>query len=75
MFRPVASGVSGVFSIYPASYPEYKPVENVLTGLIKVENGYAEAPHGPGLGIELNDKALEEFLTDGKSPVLVGKKA
>ncbi|MGD0657693.1 MAG: mandelate racemase/muconate lactonizing enzyme family protein [Syntrophorhabdales bacterium] len=74
MFRPVASGVSGVFSIYPASYPEYKQVENVLTGLIKVEKGYAAAPHGPGLGIELNEKALREFLTKGKSRVLVGKK-
>ncbi len=75
MFRPVSSGVSGVFSIYPASYPEYKSVENVLSGLIKVERGYAEAPHGPGLGIELNDKAIEEFLTRGKNVVLVGKKA
>jgi L-alanine-DL-glutamate epimerase-like enolase superfamily enzyme len=49
-------------------------VENVLTGLIKVEKGYAAAPHGPGLGIELNEKALREFLTKGKSRVLVGKK-
>ncbi len=74
MFRPVASGVSGVFSIYPAAYPEYKQVENVLTGMIKVEKGYAAAPHGPGFGIELNEKALKEFLTKGKSNVLVGKK-
>jgi len=74
IFPPFASGISGVFDIYPAHYPEYRPVENVLRGLVKVENGYAEPPHGPGLGIELNDEALKEFVTKGKSPVLVGRK-
>ena len=74
MFRPVASGVSGVFTIYPASYPEYKEVENVLTGGVKVEKGYAQIPPGPGLGIELKEQALEKFITKGKSRVLVGKK-
>ena len=74
MFRPVASGVSGVFTIYPASYPEYTEVENVLVGGVKVEKGYAQVPPGPGLGIELKEQALERFITTGKSRVLVGKK-
>jgi L-alanine-DL-glutamate epimerase-like enolase superfamily enzyme len=74
MFRAVGSGVSGVFTIYPASEPEYVEVEKVLIGGPKVEKGYAGVPPGPGLGIELNEKALERFLTPGKSRVLVGKK-
>jgi len=74
MFRACASGVSGVFTIYPASEPEYVKVENVLIGGPKVEKGYAGVPPGPGFGIELNEKTLERFLTPGKSRVLVGKK-
>jgi L-alanine-DL-glutamate epimerase-like enolase superfamily enzyme len=75
MFRPGRSGVSGVFTIYPASEPEYIEVENVLIGGPKVEKGYAGVPPGPGLGIELNEKALFRFLPPGKSPILIGKKA
>jgi L-alanine-DL-glutamate epimerase-like enolase superfamily enzyme len=75
MFRPGRSGVSGVFTIYPASEPEYIEVENVLIGGPKVEKGYAGVPPGPGLGIELNEKALYRFLSPGKSPMLIGKKS
>jgi L-alanine-DL-glutamate epimerase-like enolase superfamily enzyme len=74
MFRPGRSGVSGVFTIYPASEPEYVKVENVLIGGPKVEKGYAGVPPGPGLGIELNEKALYRFLSPSKSPMLIGKK-
>ena len=75
MFRPARSGVSGVFTIYPASEPEYTEVENVLIGGPKVEKGYAGVPPGPGLGIELNEKALYRFIPPGKSPILIGKKS
>jgi L-alanine-DL-glutamate epimerase-like enolase superfamily enzyme len=74
MFRFGRSGVSGVFTIYPASEPEYIEVENVIVGGPKVEKGYAGVPPGPGLGIELNEKALSRFIPLGKSPILIGKK-
>lgn len=75
MFRPGRSGVSGVFTIYPAAEPEYVEVENVIIGGPKVEKGYVGIPPGPGLGIELNEEALQRFITPGKSPVLIGKKS
>jgi len=71
---PCTSGVSSVFAIYPACEPEYTKVENVLIGGPKVEKGYAEVPPGPGLGIELNEKALRRFIPPGKSPMLICKK-
>ena len=75
MFRPVASGVSGVFTIYPASYPEYTELENVLIGGVKVEKGYAQIPPGPGLGIELKEQAIGKFITTGKSRVLSARRS
>lgn len=75
MFRPCRSGVSGIFTIYPAFEPEYVEVENVLIGGPKVEKGYAGVPPGPGLGIELNEKALRRFMPPDKSSILIGKKS
>jgi L-alanine-DL-glutamate epimerase-like enolase superfamily enzyme len=75
MFRAGRSGVSEVFTIYPAFEPEYVEVENVLIGGPKVEKGYAGVPQGPGLGIELNEKALNRFIPPDKSPILIGKKS
>jgi len=72
---PCTSGMSGVFALYPASEPEYVRVENVLIGGPKVEKGYASVPPGPGLGIELNEKALERFIPSGRSIRLVGRKS
>jgi len=71
---PCTSGVSGVFSIYPASEREYIEVENVLIGGPKVEKGYASVPPGPGLGVELNEKALQWFIPSGRSPRFIGRK-
>ncbi len=71
---PCTSGVSSAFALYPAAEPQYAKVENVLIGGPKVERGYAEVPPGPGLGIELNEKALSRFIAPGKGPVLIGKR-
>jgi len=71
---PCTSGVSGVFSIYPASEREYIEVENVLIGGPKVEKGYASVPPGPGLGVELNEKALRRFIPSERSPRFIGRK-
>ena len=72
---PAASGVSGVFAIYPASEPDYMEAENVLIGGPTVEKGYVTAPPGPGLGIELNKKALQRFIPSERSPRPIGKKS
>jgi L-alanine-DL-glutamate epimerase-like enolase superfamily enzyme len=74
LFPTPRSGVSSVFTLYPAFEPQYVEVENVLIGGPKVVNGFAGVPPGPGLGIELNEKALARFIPPGKAPVLVGKK-
>jgi L-alanine-DL-glutamate epimerase-like enolase superfamily enzyme len=75
MFQPCRSGVSGVFSIYPASEPEYVEMDNVIIGGPQVDKGYAWVPPSPGLGIELNEKSLRRFISPGKSPVLIGEKS
>ena len=35
----------------------------------RYENGYLYPPEGPGLGIELNEAAVEKYATPGKTPV------
>lgn len=41
----------------------------------KIEGGCIEVPEGPGLGVELNEEAVEGYMTKGKNRLLVGKKA
>ena len=41
----------------------------------KIENGFLEVPEGPGLGVELNEKAIKKYLTPGKDRIRVGRKA
>jgi len=72
---PCTSGMSALFTIYPASEPEYIQVENVLIGGPKVEKGYASVPPGPGLGVELNERALQRFIPSGRSTRLIGRKS
>jgi L-alanine-DL-glutamate epimerase-like enolase superfamily enzyme len=73
---PVARVCGGrlLRGVYPSFEPKPIEVEEVVIGGPKVERGFAEAPPGPGLGIELNEKALKRFLTPGRSIMLVGKK-
>jgi D-arabinonate dehydratase/D-galactarolactone cycloisomerase len=35
---------------------------NILKNPLKFEDGYLEVPEGPGLGIEINEEALAEFI-------------
>jgi L-alanine-DL-glutamate epimerase-like enolase superfamily enzyme len=37
----------------------------------KIENGYVLPPKGPGLGVELNEKLVKEYITDGISSIVV----
>jgi L-alanine-DL-glutamate epimerase-like enolase superfamily enzyme len=71
----VGGGGGIVSSLYPAYLPQYKKVDGVYTGGAKIERGWATVPPGPGLGIELDEKALQEWITRGRSPMLVGKKS
>jgi L-Ala-D/L-Glu epimerase len=68
----IAGGWPG--EVYPAYEPQYVQVDPIVVGGPKVEKGYAAPPPGPGLGIELNDKAVERYMTQGRSTVLVGRK-
>jgi L-alanine-DL-glutamate epimerase-like enolase superfamily enzyme len=38
----------------------------------KYKDGYFYPPEGPGLGLELNDKAVPRYITKGKSIVTIG---
>jgi len=38
----------------------------------KYKDGYFYPPEGPGLGLELNDKAVNKYITKGKSIVTIG---
>jgi len=40
---------------------------------MKYQDGYFFPPDGPGLGLELNEKAVLKYMTKGKSPVIIGK--
>jgi L-alanine-DL-glutamate epimerase-like enolase superfamily enzyme len=37
----------------------------------RYENGFLYPPEGPGLGIELNEAAVEKFASPGKTPVII----
>lgn len=41
--------------------------ENLVTGLEKplVEDGYVKVPEKPGIGVELNEEVVKEYLIDG----------
>jgi L-alanine-DL-glutamate epimerase-like enolase superfamily enzyme len=75
IFYPCSSGISGVFTLYPAFEPEYVDVGKVVTGGPKVEKGIAGIPPGPGLGIALDEEVLKQYIPPDKSPILVGRRA
>jgi L-alanine-DL-glutamate epimerase-like enolase superfamily enzyme len=45
---------------------------DIITNPMKYKDGYFYPPEGPGLGLELNEKAVPKYLTEGKSPVVIG---
>jgi L-alanine-DL-glutamate epimerase-like enolase superfamily enzyme len=49
--------------------------ENITTDLAKelprYENGFMWVPEGPGLGVELNEGVVPNYLTEGKQPVTI----
>jgi L-alanine-DL-glutamate epimerase-like enolase superfamily enzyme len=48
--------------------------EDLVLKPMAYKAGYFYAPDGPGIGLELNEKALPKFLTPGMSPITIGGK-
>ena len=47
---------------------------DIVNNPMKYKDGYFWPPEGPGLGLELNEKALPKYITKGKSIVTIGEK-
>ena len=47
---------------------------DIVNNPMKYKDGYFWPPEGPGLGLELNEKALPKYITQGKSIVTIGQK-
>ena len=46
--------------------------EDIVVKPLAYKNGYCYPPDAPGIGLELNEKALPKFITPGMSPVTIG---
>jgi L-alanine-DL-glutamate epimerase-like enolase superfamily enzyme len=46
---------------------------DLINNPMKYKDGYFYPPEGPGLGLELNEKAVSKYITKGKSPVVIGE--
>jgi len=38
--------------------------DDVITPTLKIRNGYAEAPEGPGLGVQLDEEKIRRHSTN-----------
>ena len=47
---------------------------DIIKNPMKYKDGYFWPPEGPGLGLELNEKAMPKYITKGKSIVTIGEK-
>jgi len=55
------------------SFDTTKPNDvDLLNNPMKYKDGYFYPPEGPGIGLELNEKALPKYVTEGKSIVTIG---
>jgi L-alanine-DL-glutamate epimerase-like enolase superfamily enzyme len=48
--------------------------EDIVVKPMAYKDGYFYPPDGPGIGLDLNEKALPKFITPGMSPVTIGGK-
>jgi L-alanine-DL-glutamate epimerase-like enolase superfamily enzyme len=46
--------------------------EDIVVKPLAYKNGYCYPPDAPGIGLELNEKALPKFITPGMAPVTIG---
>src|SRR3990172_425594 len=47
---------------------------DLINNPMKYQDGYFYPPEGPGIGLELNEKAVPKYITKGKSIVTIGEK-
>jgi L-alanine-DL-glutamate epimerase-like enolase superfamily enzyme len=48
--------------------------EDIVVKPVAYKNGYFYPPDGPGIGLELNEKAIPNHITKGMSPITIGGK-
>ncbi len=46
---------------------------DIALNVPRYENGFLYPPDGPGLGIELNEPAMEQLRTEGKSDTIISR--
>jgi L-alanine-DL-glutamate epimerase-like enolase superfamily enzyme len=46
--------------------------EDIVIKPLAYKNGYCYPPDAPGIGLELNEKAVAKFISPGMSPVTIG---
>jgi len=64
----------GPLNLYNIPDTVSTPLKNDLAvNVPRYENGYLYPPHGPGLGVELNEAVIPQLMTPGKSPTVIGK--
>ena len=62
----------GVLIIHDQFETVEKPItDDLVTNVVRVENGYMYPPEGPGIGAVLNEKLVTQFMTKGKSPLVI----
>jgi L-alanine-DL-glutamate epimerase-like enolase superfamily enzyme len=64
----------GPLNLYNIPDTVTKPLKNDLAVEVpRYEKGFLYPPDGPGFGVELNEKAVKQFATPGKSPTVIGE--
>jgi len=64
----------GPLNLYNIPDTVSTPLKNDLAVEVpRYEKGFLYPPHGPGLGVELNEAAVKQFATPGKKPTVIGK--
>jgi L-alanine-DL-glutamate epimerase-like enolase superfamily enzyme len=49
-----------------------KPIkDDIALNVPRYENGYLYPTHGPGIGVDLNEAAIQKLATPGKSPTVI----
>jgi L-alanine-DL-glutamate epimerase-like enolase superfamily enzyme len=57
------------------TYDTTQPTDiDLINNPMKYKEGYFWPPDGPGLGLELNEKAVPKYITPGKSIITIGEK-
>lgn len=64
----------GPLNLYNRPDTVNPPIKNDLAvNVPRYENGYLYPPDGPGLGVDLNEAAVKQLATPGKSPTVISR--